>query len=361
MQRSGRVDRLNSPHATVYLVSFLPEDGLDRLLGLVDRLNDRFRLYRRLGLADEPVTRLPADQVVGVSLEQLRRLYRDDDGVLDDIERTWTLGSTDYMRTPLEAYLRAHAGEAIKRIPTGVQSVKALPADWRHGEGIFIAFAYGSGEQTETSWRFYPRTPGGWGPAVKDEIDIFRVIVCHPSEPRVDLPAHLDADGPVPGVDWDLLRRAAADLADEVTAVRFTAAVTQGASDRSARIRGRLLDALGDLDLPEVGDLLDRLEQVRVEDHDTDPRYEGLLERLRAAERADVPADRARALREVARHGMDLLGPVEEEDGRLPAEVRAEDLRLTAWEVLVRPERDEPRRPRAVEMTLDDLMVDPAG
>src|SRR5207342_2195200 len=30
VQRAGRVDRLGSPHQTVYLVSFLPPEGLDR-------------------------------------------------------------------------------------------------------------------------------------------------------------------------------------------------------------------------------------------------------------------------------------------------------------------------------------------
>ena len=106
VQRAGRVDRLNSPHDTVYLLSFLPEDNLERLLGLMDRLDKRFRLYKQLGLADEPVTNLPADQIVSKSLEQLRRIYRDDNDVLDEIEKTWTFGSTDYMRSPLEAFLR---------------------------------------------------------------------------------------------------------------------------------------------------------------------------------------------------------------------------------------------------------------
>ncbi len=159
VQRAGRIDRLNSPHATVSLLSFLPDEGLDAHLGLLHVLDERFNLIHHLGLGDEPVTPLPGDRQ-SVTFDYLRRLYADEVSVLDEIERSFTLGSTDYMRAPLEAFILNAGLDRLNQIPVGVQSVKALPAGWQHGPGAFVALQ--SGE--ESIWRFYPRLPdGSWG------------------------------------------------------------------------------------------------------------------------------------------------------------------------------------------------------
>jgi superfamily II DNA or RNA helicase len=339
VQRAGRVDRLNSPHEVVYLASFLPEDGLERILGLVARVNLRFGLYNRLGLADEPVTALPADQVVATSLEQLRRIYRDDETVLDEIEKYWTLGSTDYMRAPLEAFLRERAADEIRKIPRGVQSIKFLPEEWEHGEGVFIALAHGESDELEAHWIFYPfDTEKGWGAPLRDEIEIFRAIGCASTEPRAPASGSVP-DGPstMPGVliDWDLLRSAAGDLAQELTARRNTAALIRGASERSAKIRTRLIDASDGLDVPALDPLLDRLEQVRIEDYDTQPGYDSFMDHLRQAERADDDDERARLIDDLAKRGLQLLGEPEDDDGYAAVAVDPDELRLTAWEILI--------------------------
>lgn len=354
VQRAGRVDRLNSPHSTIYLLSFLPFEGLDALLNLIDRLNGRFRLYKQLGLQDEPITRLPADQVVAKSLEQLRRLYRDDDDVLDDIERTWTLGSTDYMRAPLDAYLREHAVEALKNIPQGVQSAKYVPDGWPHGPGAFIAFQYRNDQDdSEAFWRFYPRLPGlSWGPPLRDDQQMFHAISCSPGTRRAAVPGDMDPGGPGGLIDWDLLRRAATDLAHELTAARNTAKTTRGASERSARFRARLLAVAGEEPPASVDDLLDRLEQVRVEDYDTDRRYEQLMERLRSAEKEDDAERRKRLVADLAQRGIDLFGEYEEDDeDTFTVTVDPDNLRLTAWETLVEQPGASPK-PVTVQLSI---------
>ena len=334
VQRSGRVDRLNSPHETVYLLSFLPHGELDRMLGLVDRLNMRFSLYKHLGLADEPVTQLTADQLPAKSFEQLRRLYRDEDDVLDEIEKTWTLGSTDYMRAPLEAFLRQYAQEGLKSIPAGVQSVKAAPEGWRHGTGVFIALSHGRGDSKESYWRFYPRfADGTWGPALRDDAEVFRAISCTPGQPRMELPADLVPEGPGGVIDWALLNQAAREISDELTSLRHTSAVVRGASERSARLRARLLAVLGDMQLSQVDEVLDRLEQVRVEDFDADRRWDAVLAKLREAERTDAPLDRRRFVLEFAARATDLFGPpVDEDDSASSTVVSADEMQLTSWE-----------------------------
>jgi superfamily II DNA or RNA helicase len=331
VQRAGRIDRLNSPHARVVLVSFLPEEGLEAHLGLVQALEGRFRLIHLLGLGDEPVTRLHGD-IQRVTFEQMRRLFADDPSVLDEIERTWTLGSTDFMRAPLEAFLSRHARAKLQEIPLGVQSIKALPRDWTRGPGAFVAFAY----QAETIWRFYPwlEAERRWGAPVVDEEVIFHAIVCGEGAPRQDWEPPFAGPGGV--IAWALLRRSAGEVAEELTRRRATASLQRGASERSRRVRQQVLElsqATGEVE--ECGDLLDRLEEVRVEDFDHRPEMRPFQDSLREARRAATAGQRHDLLMEVVGRGLILFGRPSGTEEPEPEVVRPEDLRLVAWELLV--------------------------
>jgi superfamily II DNA or RNA helicase len=329
VQRAGRVDRLNSPHERVTLVSFLPEEGLDAHLGLIQALERRFRLIHLLGLGDEPVTKLKAD-LQTVTFEQMRRLYADDVSVLDEIERTWTLGSTDFMRAPLEAFLARHARGTLKEIPVGVQSIKALPKDWGRGTGVFIAFKF----DDESLWRFYPRLEGGWGEAFVDETEIFRAIVCAEREQRREWPEPFPGPGGL--IDWTLLHRAADEVADELTRRRATAALQRGASEKSRRMRQQIRE-LSEVaaEVEGVSDLLDRLEEVRVEDYDHRQEMRPFQDRLREARRAPTAGERHDLLVDVVERGLALFGHPQGSDTAHAEVVEPDQLRLVAWELLV--------------------------
>ncbi len=331
VQRGGRIDRLNSPYAEIGIYSFLPAEGLEAHLGLVRRLDMRFHLIHFLGLGDEPITRLSGD-IQGTTFDQLQRIYRDDETVLDMFDRAFILGSTDYMRQPLEAFLRQAGEEAIRDIPVGVQSVKRLPKGWPYGEGTFIAFRYGPPGTGETHWRFYP---DGGGPPLQNEEHLFRAILCHSTEPRVEL-----EDEPWPLLDWALLRRAAADVAEAINRRRATASVLRGASERSRRVREQLVLASDELsyESEELGQLLDRLEDVRIEDVDYRPEFRRFQELLRQARSPDAK-DRRGTLEKAVRLGLELLGPPEAVCADDTA-IRPEDLTLVAWERLTEPGDD---------------------
>jgi hypothetical protein len=334
VQRAGRVDRLNSPYPVVWLVSMLPPEALDRHIGLLGRLDERFRRIHGLGLGDEKVMPLAAD-VQGQTLEQIRRLYADDASVLDEIERSWTFGSTDYMRIPLATFLNAAGLDRLADIPIGVSSVKRLPPDWRHGAGVFLAFAAPAtaGEQRETYWRFYPRTSAGYGEPVMDDVELFRAIACYESEPRAEL--HDMPDGP--GVfDWELVGYAARELAETLTLRRSQAELQRGASERSRKLRNELRANAAGLNVEGLDDLLDRLLQVRVEDYDARSGWRGFDDARRALRRAQTEGERYQAAADVARRGIDLLGkPVTEHEDEDVTDVAAEDLQLVAYEALV--------------------------
>lgn len=342
VQRAGRIDRIGSPHATVDMVSFLPPEDLNRHIGLLARLDERFRRIHGLGLGDETVTPLSADQQV-LTLEQIRRLYADDVTVLDEVERTWTLGSTDYMRQPLEAFLARVGREQIERIPLGVTSAKRLPVDWRLGAGVFIAFYGPAGHdgKRDTYWRFYARREDGtWNDPLSDEVEIFKAIICRESEPRVESP--WPTEGPTV-IDWELLRRAAQDLAGQLTAARATAELAAGASERSRKLRTQLRASLMGLDVPGSEALLDRLLQVRVEDFDGRSGWRAFTDAERALRREKEAGRRLELASEVVRLGLELFGePVEVDDAAaVKVIVEPEDLQLVAYEVLTADTRTE--------------------
>lgn len=336
VQRAGRIDRLGSPHRKVHLVSFLPPEPLERHIGLLARLDERFRRIHGLGLGDEQVTPLAADRQAQ-TLEQIRRLYADEASVLDEVERTWTLGSTDYMRHPLETFLARAGAEKVQSIPLGVSSVKRLPHGWNHGPAAFLALAGPQGREgeRETHWRLYPRLPGGqWGEPLSDEIEIFRAIAARESETRAE--PEWDSAGPTV-IDWDLLRRAASELAEELTRERSTAQIAAGASERSRKLRAELRAGFGDLEIEGAEDLLDRLLQVRVEDFDGRSGWRPFDDGRRALRRADALGQRREAALAVVERGLDLFGaPIEADDEELArAEVAADEIRLVAYEDLV--------------------------
>ncbi|HLI33303.1 MAG TPA: SNF2-related protein [Solirubrobacteraceae bacterium] len=348
VQRAGRVDRLESPHRVVHLISFLPPEPLERHIGLLARLDERFRRIHGLGLGDEQVMPLAADRQAQ-TLEQIRRLYADEASVLDELERTWTLGSTDYMRHPLEAFLARAGAEKVHSIPLGVSSVKRLPHGWRHGAGAFIALAAPRGPEgmRETHWRFYPRTPGGrWGAAVTDEVEIFRAITAREGEPRAE--PQWSSAGPTV-IDWALLQRAARELAEALTRERSTAQIAAGASERSRRMRSELRAGLEGLAIEGADELLERLLQVRVEDFDGRSGWRSFDEARRSLRRAESLGERREAAVRVVEQGLELLGaPVQEGATDIgPVEVGPEDIRLVAYEDLVEAPGTVPE-PRAL-------------
>ncbi len=336
VQRAGRIDRLGSPHRLVHLVSFLPPEPLERHIGLLARLDERFRRIHGLGLGDEQVTPLAADRQAQ-TLEQIRRLYADEASVLDEVERTWTLGSTDYMRHPLEAFLARVGAERVQSIPLGVSSVKRLPAGWGHGPGAFLALAGPPGREgeRESYWRIYPRLgDGSWGDPITDEIEIFRAIACRESEPRAE--PEWDSEGPT-AIDWQLLRRAASELADELTRERSTAQIAAGASERSRSLRTELRGGFSGLEIEGAEDLLERLLQVRAEDFDGRSGWRPFDDARRRLRRAETLGERREAALAVVERGLELFGaPVDADAEELgPVEVNPEEIRLIAYEVLI--------------------------
>lgn len=191
IQRAGRVDRIGSSHDRIFLYNVFPEDELENLLGLVRRLSERIaQIDQTVGL-DASVL---GEVVSGRSLEQIRQLRHNDQGVLRDLERQAELVSTEDMKFPLVAYMQQIGESAVADIPLGIHSAKLFRArDAR--PGYFVAFSAGDRQL----WRFYP--DDGHPPETQVR-RIYAMIECAREEERL-------APGPIP---YELIERATQDV-----------------------------------------------------------------------------------------------------------------------------------------------------
>lgn len=193
IQRAGRIDRLGTPFDDLAIYNCFPQSGLESLLGLVQRLQDRIRdIDRTVGL-DASVL---GEVISARSLEQLRRLRAGDASVIDELERDDELVSTDEMRLPLMLYLQQVGMDRIRSIPRGIGSGighSPRPA------GVFFAFQ----ARDRHFWRLYTND----GEIITDKRRLFRYLHADTQEPRV-MPAGFEV--------FDLLEQATNDVLKEI-------------------------------------------------------------------------------------------------------------------------------------------------
>ncbi len=195
IQRAGRIDRLGSPFETLTIYNCFPEEGLEALLRLVERLQRRIAdIDRTVGL-DASVL---GEVIHPKSLEDLKRIKAGERQVLDELERAAELVSTDQMKLPLILYLQSVGEKQVQEIPLGIHSGRQSSM-----AGTFFAFR----ARDRHFWRFYP---ADGGEPVTDKRRIFQLLQCGPDESRV-VPEH---------TIFDLLERATQDIFRELKALR---------------------------------------------------------------------------------------------------------------------------------------------
>jgi superfamily II DNA or RNA helicase len=196
IQRAGRIDRLGTEFDTLHVFNCFPQDGLETMLNLVQRLQDRIRdIDRTVGL-DASIL---GEAISARSLAQLRRLQNEDQTVIDELEREIELVSTDEMKLPLVVYLQQMGLEKVQSIPRGIGS--GIAPSSQRPQGIFFAFQAGD----QHFWRLYTAD----GEVIKDKRRLYRYIfVPTPTAEKRVLPRDFEI--------FDLLDEATQDVIKEI-------------------------------------------------------------------------------------------------------------------------------------------------
>jgi len=177
VQRAGRCDRIGSRHDVLRIHNMFPDEGLERLLGLVASLNRKVTDIDRQGLLDEPVL---AGQIVHPrNFNTLRRIRDEDNEVVEEEEDFAELASNESLLRTLQNFLDAQGRQVVEDLPDGIHSGLHRPAK----KGMFFYFkAEAQCGQDQHFWRYYDLE-------TEDIIDnrwvIANLIACEQDTPRV--------------------------------------------------------------------------------------------------------------------------------------------------------------------------------
>lgn len=180
VQRAGRVDRIGQKSDKIYCYSFFPADGVEAIINLRKRLNQRI---------NENAETVGSDEIFFEgNAQNLSDLYNEKSGVLDDDDEN---GEVDLASQAYQIWK-----SALDKNP-GLEKTIANMSD-----GVYSAKAAGGGAQKEGVVT-YARTPDDndiltWMDAdgnviTQSQLEILNALRCEPDEPHVKpLPNHLE-------------------------------------------------------------------------------------------------------------------------------------------------------------------------
>ncbi len=181
VQRLGRLDRLGCPHEKIRVYNFFPEDELEELLGLLDRLHRKLNaINRTVGLDASILGEAPNP----MDFNTLRRLAREETGALRELEAESDLAIGEFLRQDLLRFLKEAGEERLQRIPLGVGTGRKSPDEKR---GLFVAFR--NVRTNQHHWLFYDEARDR---ILERRLEAIQMIRCEPSEPAEPLPKDFD-------------------------------------------------------------------------------------------------------------------------------------------------------------------------
>ncbi len=176
VQRNGRIDRIGSPHSEIGIYNMFPEEELEGLLHLIERLTTRILTIDELGLLDASVL---GGVVHPRTFNTLRRIRNEDGAVLDEEEARAELAGPELLLKHLKEMLRRDGGEAISDLPNGIHS--GLRRKNCHGMFFYFQAPRTTGEGQRHFWRYIDARSHE---IKENRYEIAQLIACQPDEPR---------------------------------------------------------------------------------------------------------------------------------------------------------------------------------
>jgi hypothetical protein len=182
VQRHGRIDRIGSPHARVFLRTIFPADRLDDLLNLEQRILNKIAMAAAsIGVASPVAGAAHGSQVFAETREEIERLLKEDPTL-------YKRGGTASAAQTGEEYRQT----LRKALAENREKIISMP--WKAGSGMAkgkdqgVVFCAAVGGRTylrfvraDETWR--PRAGDG---AIDGELGAcLRMAECEPATPRV--------------------------------------------------------------------------------------------------------------------------------------------------------------------------------
>ncbi|MGI8551456.1 MAG: helicase-related protein [Dehalococcoidia bacterium] len=190
VQRAGRIDRIGTTFATLWVHNMFPDEGLERLLKLVESLSRKIAEIDQSGFLDVSIL---GEVVHPQNFNTLRRIAEEDGSVIEEQEQFVELVSSEFLLRQLKSLLDGDMGATLRELPDGIHSGLA-----RQGpKGLFFYFTAPATSDPSLGrqhfWRYVDLSSSPKGGRIEENrYLITQLIQCQPDTPRV-----VPADGEV--------------------------------------------------------------------------------------------------------------------------------------------------------------------
>ena len=196
VQRHGRIDRLKSPHSEVFMYSFFPDNKLDDLLQLEQRIRNKIAIASAsIGIETTPIVDgAESELIFSDTIEEIQKIYQEDATLFEE-------GGTDSATQTGEIY-RAELRRAIHQKGIDVNSLpKRIGSGFRKSmnkeieSGYFfcanIAFRENDQIKSRTILRFVPKDFSEESEIITELATCLRIIECSEETTRLDVSSHI--------------------------------------------------------------------------------------------------------------------------------------------------------------------------
>ncbi|HKV60192.1 MAG TPA: DEAD/DEAH box helicase, partial [Ktedonobacteraceae bacterium] len=189
VQRAGRIDRIGTDFDTLSILNMFPDDGLEKLLGLIQSLSQKIADIDSSGFLD---TSILGEIVHPQNFNTLRRIEDEDGQVVEEQELFTELVSSEFLLQNLKNLLDGGMRETLEDLPDGIHSGLT-----RQGaKGVFFYFtaqrhagksaASASASSRQHYWRYIDLLEDDRGGRIEDNrFVITNLVQCQPDTPRV--------------------------------------------------------------------------------------------------------------------------------------------------------------------------------
>jgi len=187
VQRAGRIDRIGTSFDTLWVLNMFPDEGLEKLLGLVESLSRKIASIDRSGFLDASIL---GEVVHPQNFNTLRRIEEEDGKVVEEQEQFVELVSSEFLLQNLKNLLDSGMRKMLEELPDGIHSGLL-----RQGaRGVFLYFTAQEKQRgqgvtkgaRQHYWRYIDLLEDRRSGRIEDNrYVITNLIQCQPDTPRV--------------------------------------------------------------------------------------------------------------------------------------------------------------------------------
>jgi superfamily II DNA or RNA helicase len=176
VQRAGRIDRIGTDFDTLWIYNMFPDEGLERLLRLVESLSEKIAAIDATGFLDASIL---GETVHPRNFNTLKRIRDEDGSIIEEQEQFTELATGEFLMQRLRNLLDGGGKEMLQSLPDGIHSGLRVAG----AKGVFFYFqAQPKNADKLHFWEYVDLKNDG---VIDNRHFIANLIACNRETPRV--------------------------------------------------------------------------------------------------------------------------------------------------------------------------------